>query len=1854
MPYRYDNFIVSRLRQAESNRLTAFKTISMRIRGATTEMEEAGLDTEGMASSTAKLREEIMALSGVDIMLDSTTFKSTYKIMEELAAKWQDLTDIQQASVTELIAGKRQGNIVSSLMTNFDIAQEALQTSLNSSGSAMEEHEKYMDSIEAKLNSLKAAWQGFAQTFMDSNLLKGGIDVLTKIIDLFEGLIDNFGLLGTTGLGVGIFGFTKYFKSFTGDGAKVKKTITDVVSAIDSLTDVIKTSANVAEAAGDVIGAVGDAAQATGDIVEGVGSAVKATGNIAEGVSNAVDAIDLLDDIDLDDFDDPAELLKAITPAADDSAKAIGNVVEVAGEGADAIGDVAGAATKATGGFKAFATSAVGIATGVAVAVAAIALIYNQYKKAKEAAAEARQEAIETSNAYLDAATSFEQAYAKYSGKTDLTSEEESELEAAIHGTVDALGDKSSALQDVVNSSNDYLASLERIADAELEAAKNAAETKRDKAILELEESAMGWERFDGSEVNIELKDSEAIKIARKIDSDFVNNTKYASDAGATIEYDSLILSKDADINEIIQYYDFLLEYQEKLSDADLIDTSEYEDVSAAIDSMSESISLYTEGVYEAAKANYQLENGIPKTAEAYMEMRETILKDDEIKNLSIDSKKNIANSLDSDYSQVFDLSTAEVQARKLIGILDEYGDIEVNQMETFLNMRTAVNNNDCTVGEYLSQFSDIENMTSDWSDVAKEELNTSFGLDTDTIKKQYDDVYNYVTRNYLKNLDTSGMRSFEIGEYKDSEFERIKSILDNLTATELQAVVNIKGEIDWENASTDKILAQIKKEAEFIEAMNFTIAIDVETESVDALNSAMAESVSATGLSSESIATLKSRYAELESQGYDLSAMFEETANGIHLNRDAISEFEQAYASQKLSETEDNLNVLKDRYDELTDEINNCTDASERASLYREQQTIAQKINDLGTLAAQYDGLASSYNAWLSAEEAGQERDMYEQIIEGFETIGDEISRGWYDDGTIKFLELIKGETDLAGKSATELKEIWKSLDDTIEGTSYSVKDFFTTDEDGNSTNTGAYNFLKAVEELGKNGGLKAIKDEQGNLMDINKLVERNDDNKIVSFDFNVVGGDKAVADALDVSEEMVQIIQRALDDAGFVVTLDGKWTQFADLKDQAEKANDAIKKLAQTNETLKNAGFGDYEFDFGTSNIETLNKDFEKAKELLNSEAFKNKETGKFDLSIEGAEEAQKIAETLLIAKQQLEEPAYMSIDTTKLQDKLQEPVKLLQSYEEKAQRIELLSLTPDINAEEIKTLNGDLNGIVKQLQELPEEQKIAIGIDGMTPEQIREQLENGTIEVPAELTIEANMDKSLEDLVTLGLLEQGLIDEKTAKIRLGLEVEVDESDVEKDVSEKISEITSKPIMSNTVVDLSSTISKYTEEEQEVVLKFLTDTSEYDDFEAKDKEAVVKFIADSIDVDNYTAPEKEAYAKYIADGGNLDDYTPEEKTAIAKYLVDGGDVESYSAPDQDAIVKFLKNTVDIDNYTPAQKQAIAKFIKDSIDVDNYQMPTNKMAYAKYLKDTYDIDVWTPPVKDGEASYTPSLASTFLPAITGLTAWYTPKIKGGAGVNGTANVNGTAFANGTIGRAFKQGNWGTKDSGTALGGELGREIIVRDGRFFTIGDDGAEFFQYKKGDIIFNHRQSEELLRNGKVTSGGGRGRALANGTAFLEGTAFSKGYGGGEEYNPVTGKTYGSSSSSDSGSEEDFEETIDLIEIAISRIERAIDNLDQKANSVYRSWSERNSNLTSEISNVRSEISLQQQAYQEYLNAAAGVGLSSSWQEKIKNGEVDIETVKDEALAEKIKDYQNWYFNNAHIFSDEYVNLA
>ena len=220
---------------------TAFKTISMRIRGATTEMEQAGLDMEGMADSTATLRKEIMALSGVDIMIDDDTFKSTYQIIEELANKWEELTDIQQASITELIAGKRQGNIISAIMENFDIAQNALNYSLNSAGSAMKEYETYLGGLEAKTNQFKAAFEALSTTVFNSDFLKGIVELGTQAITVLDKIIQSLGGMGNALVIVASALTLLNLKSATGLFVKLFNVITSGFGIIPKITSLFET-----------------------------------------------------------------------------------------------------------------------------------------------------------------------------------------------------------------------------------------------------------------------------------------------------------------------------------------------------------------------------------------------------------------------------------------------------------------------------------------------------------------------------------------------------------------------------------------------------------------------------------------------------------------------------------------------------------------------------------------------------------------------------------------------------------------------------------------------------------------------------------------------------------------------------------------------------------------------------------------------------------------------------------------------------------------------------------------------------------------------------------------------------------------------------------------------------------------------------------------------------------------------------------------------------------------------------------------------------------------------------------------------------------------------------------------------------------------------------------------------------------------------------------------------------------------------------------------------------------------------------------------------------------------------------
>lgn len=190
---------------------TTLKTVSMYVRAAKTELEAAGEDTEGIAESTGKLRDLIMAITreggkAVDIMADENRFKSTFQILEEISGVWDRISDTNQAALLEKLGGKRNANAIAAILENFDIAREAMEAATNAEGSAMEELSKYQASIEGHIVAVKTAFQELSQTLIDSGLIKNIIDLAKYALEAATAiakLVNQFGGLETVLISVG-------------------------------------------------------------------------------------------------------------------------------------------------------------------------------------------------------------------------------------------------------------------------------------------------------------------------------------------------------------------------------------------------------------------------------------------------------------------------------------------------------------------------------------------------------------------------------------------------------------------------------------------------------------------------------------------------------------------------------------------------------------------------------------------------------------------------------------------------------------------------------------------------------------------------------------------------------------------------------------------------------------------------------------------------------------------------------------------------------------------------------------------------------------------------------------------------------------------------------------------------------------------------------------------------------------------------------------------------------------------------------------------------------------------------------------------------------------------------------------------------------------------------------------------------------------------------------------------------------------------------------------------------------------------------------------------------------------------
>lgn len=134
-----------------------------------------------------------------------------------IGEKWQDLNDIDRASLLESLAGKNQSNALAAALSQVDLLKKAYGEATNAEGSAREENSKYQQSVQHSIDQTKAKLEELANDTLNSNFLKGAIDAGGKLIEVLDGIVKSGNaiptLLATIGAGLSLKNIGKCYVS---------------------------------------------------------------------------------------------------------------------------------------------------------------------------------------------------------------------------------------------------------------------------------------------------------------------------------------------------------------------------------------------------------------------------------------------------------------------------------------------------------------------------------------------------------------------------------------------------------------------------------------------------------------------------------------------------------------------------------------------------------------------------------------------------------------------------------------------------------------------------------------------------------------------------------------------------------------------------------------------------------------------------------------------------------------------------------------------------------------------------------------------------------------------------------------------------------------------------------------------------------------------------------------------------------------------------------------------------------------------------------------------------------------------------------------------------------------------------------------------------------------------------------------------------------------------------------------------------------------------------------------------------------------------------------------------------------
>ena len=210
----------------------SLKSISAGLSGLTVSAKDGSIQ---LTKSGMALKE----IAKIDVWNKKTgEIKDMYSVMDELAIKWDDLSEAEQNALGTAIAGKTQLNAFNALLSNWETARQYVQDYKDglTVGSAERENEKYLDSIAGKWNRIKENMASIGNTLITSDMVKGALSILDVTTSAMDKVVQKGSSFfseimegnGGKAISDSLFGvFEDVFDNLGDFGGKIASTLSD-------------------------------------------------------------------------------------------------------------------------------------------------------------------------------------------------------------------------------------------------------------------------------------------------------------------------------------------------------------------------------------------------------------------------------------------------------------------------------------------------------------------------------------------------------------------------------------------------------------------------------------------------------------------------------------------------------------------------------------------------------------------------------------------------------------------------------------------------------------------------------------------------------------------------------------------------------------------------------------------------------------------------------------------------------------------------------------------------------------------------------------------------------------------------------------------------------------------------------------------------------------------------------------------------------------------------------------------------------------------------------------------------------------------------------------------------------------------------------------------------------------------------------------------------------------------------------------------------------------------------------------------------------------------------------------------